>query len=104
MRVTTACTLVALLTSPGAALAQEIRPKDLGSILGGAPECGLVLKEDAVLAFLDANVNPTDLGFAKSLDTWTFMGREDAGRWTGLQRAAQCRAIENTARAHGFID
>ena len=77
---------------------------DLGSIIGGSAACGFHLKEEAVIAFIDDRVEASDMGFVSSLDAWSQIGRERADDWVGINRVAQCRAVENTAREYGFID
>lgn len=76
----------------------------LGQIIGAETVCGLAYDQAAITAFIDERVDPAQLDFAATLNMTVMGGQYNAEEWSGTARAAQCRAVENTARAHGFID
>lgn len=76
----------------------------LGQIIGAEAVCGLVYDQAAIAAFIDERVDPAQLDFAASLNMMIMGGRYNAEEWSGAAKAAQCRAVENKARAYGFID
>lgn len=78
--------------------------EDVATIIAGAEVCDLALSEAAVLAYIDERVDHTVMGFSDSLDQNLRLARFTAEKWSGLVRSAQCRAIENSARAQGFIE
>ena len=77
---------------------------ELGTILGSERACGLSYNQDAVQRLIDDRVDPSNLGFASELSTMIMGSEYMANDWSGSAKAAQCRAVENTAREYGFID
>jgi hypothetical protein len=76
---------------------------DLGSVLGSERACDLKFDHNAVAAWIDSNVDGTDMGFAGSLSMMTQGAEYQAQMLDGASKVAHCRAIEKTARHFGFI-
>ncbi len=94
----------AVLALPAHAQGNAELADQLGMVLGSADICDLELDEDAILAVINDRVDASDLAFAADLDTETRYQAIIAGRWSGISRIAQCRAVENSARANGLMD
>lgn len=96
----------ALLAAPAAAFNSpnfQIA-MDLGGLLASESLCGLSYNHDAIDAYIDANVDHTDMGFASDLASAVSMNGFQLGDMTESARRAHCRAVTGTARHHGFID
>lgn len=78
--------------------------ENLGNLLASEDMCGLSYDHDAIDAYVDANVDHTDMGFAGNLTSFIAMADMMLGDHSETARRAHCRAIEGTARHHGFID
>lgn len=76
----------------------------LGSVLAAESFCGLSYDQAAISAWIDANTNPSDMGFASSLSLMTDGAAYELQSMSESSRTAHCRSIERTARHYGFID
>lgn len=77
---------------------------DLGTLLGSESLCELSFDHDAIDAYIDANVDHSDMGFASSLTGQIALAEFTQSDMSDSARRAHCRAIAATARQHGFID
>jgi len=78
--------------------------ENLGSLLASEDLCGLNYNLDAIDAYVDSNVDHSDMGFAGDLTGFIAMSEMMLDSHSESARRAHCRAIEGTARQHGFID
>lgn len=76
---------------------------DLGSIIGSAEPCGYALNEDAVSAYIEANVPASDLGFADTLRTNIGYKRKLATEMTGLDLRVYCETTQRAAEGLGLL-
>lgn len=76
---------------------------DLGSIIGSAEACGYTLNDDAVSAYIEANVPASDLGFADSLRMNIEYKRGLAAEMTGLDLRVFCEATQRAADGLGLL-
>ncbi len=107
LSVSCAAAFLALVTST-AAVAQNLGnmqvASNLGTLLAAEEFCGLVFDHDAIDAYVDANVDHSDMGFASMLSMMvdgSAFGQTDMSE---SAKRAHCRSVEATARHHGFID
>lgn len=76
---------------------------DLGSIIGSAETCGYTLNEDAVSAYIAANVPASDTGFADNLRNNIGYKRMLASEMSGLDKRVFCEATERSADGLGLL-
>jgi hypothetical protein len=76
---------------------------DLGSIIGSAEPCGYTLNDDAVSAYIEANVPASDLGFADNLRNNISYKRMLASDMTGLELRVYCETTQRAADGLGFL-
>ena len=92
-------------TSAHAFNAQNVQvARDLGALLASETFCDLGFDHDAIDAYVDANVDHSDMGFASSLTSYIAISEFSHGDMSESAKRAHCRAIAATARAHGFIE
>lgn len=77
---------------------------ELGSIFGSEKICGLSLNQDAITAWIAANVSPEEMGFADSLNGAATFQAHLYSEQSTTARAAHCAAITRTAKHYGFIE
>jgi hypothetical protein len=77
---------------------------DLGALLASEEPCGLAFDQDAIDQFIDEHVDASDMGFATQLSSMTRMAARDLEQHSDSHRRAHCRAMERSARHHGFIE
>ena len=77
---------------------------DLGSLLASEAMCNLAFDHDAIDAYVDANVDHTSMGFASDLMGGIALAEMMQSGMSDTAKRAHCRAIEATARQHGFIN
>jgi hypothetical protein len=76
---------------------------DLGSIIGSAEPCGYTLNDDAVSAYIEANVPASDLSFADELRMNIGYKRGLAAEMSGLELRVFCEATVRAAESLGFL-
>lgn len=80
------------------------KAQELATILGSEEYCSLSYDQDAIAAWIDANTDPSDMGFASILDVsinGVSYGLEDR---SASAKTAHCRSVSRTAQHFGFID
>ena len=80
------------------------RAQELGTVLAAEQFCGLAYDQVAVGAWIDANVDPTDMQFAPMLQAMTGGASYILDNMTESQKTAHCRAVSQSARSAGFIE
>lgn len=90
-----------------AATAQDFesmqRANDLATILGSEQKCGFAFDQAAISAWIDKNVDPSDMGFAGTLSMMTQGMEFQFGGMSQSALTAHCRAVEQTAKHYGFL-
>jgi len=76
---------------------------NLGTVLGSEEACGLQYDQSAISAWIDQNVEPSDMEFASSLNMMTGGTRYAIEDMSQSALTAHCRTIERTARHFGFV-
>lgn len=106
MKRFTLITIAILATTPALAFnVQNARvASDLGSLLASETFCELSFDHDAIDAYIDAEVDHTDMGFATDLTGQIALAEFMQADMSESAKRAHCRAIAATARTHGFID
>lgn len=99
-----ACIVLTCLATPLSAQDLDALARDLGMILASEEPCELSYDTEAVTGFIDDNVPPDALGFSTDLQRMTAGQAYQIEDQTPSARAAHCRAVENAARHHGFIE
>lgn len=80
------------------------KANELGGILGSEEICGLSYNQPAIQAWIDANVPPSDMGFASSLHMQAQGSALMFKRQSASERTAHCAAVTRTAKHYGFIE
>lgn len=97
----------AAVLAAGPAISQDltsmIKAQELGSILGSEEACGFSFDQAAIRAWIDANTDPADMGFASSLTMMTDGAALNLSGQSQSTLTAHCRAVERTARHFGFL-
>lgn len=77
---------------------------NLAMVIASESLCGLSYNQDAIAAWIVAEVPPERMDFANQLNT-SIMGAKFSLRdMTGSQKTAHCATIVQTARHYGFIE
>ena len=76
----------------------------LGMVIGLEEQCSLSYDQAAIDRFVDERVPPEDLGFLGLLSSMITMTEYGVSDWSESELRVQCRAVENSARAFGFIE
>jgi energy-converting hydrogenase Eha subunit B len=99
-----ATALAAAFAFPAAASASSmILANQLGSVLGSEEGCGLAFDQDAIEAWIEANVAADDMGFAGTLGLMSKGQARQIGDMTESERRAHCAQTRRVARSFGFI-
>ena len=77
---------------------------DLGSVLASETACELKFNQAAIAAYIDANVEATDMGFASNLSTMTSGHEYRLRDMSTSAKTAHCAQISRVAKSYGFID
>ena len=95
---------VAMLASCGAAQADSMTmAMNLGNVLASERPCGLTYDQDAIRAFIEAKVQPGDLGFASTLSMMTTGAEAQISEMSQSQRTAHCAQTRRVAKTYKFI-
>jgi hypothetical protein len=97
------CGIVLFATTLASAQENLRLAGDLGSIIGSAEPCGYTLNDDAVSAYIAANVPAADLGFADTLRMNIGYQRKLASEMSGLDLRVFCEATQRSAESLGFL-
>lgn len=108
-KTTTAATAVAIMATlaAGPALAQKSSTtvaRELGSLLASEAYCGLAYDQAAVAAYIDAQVDPSEMGFASTLEIMISGAEYDLDGKSPSAKTAHCSAVTRSARHYGFIE
>ncbi|GHA13266.1 hypothetical protein GCM10007989_04810 [Devosia pacifica] len=77
---------------------------ELGTVLGSEEACGLSYDQEAITAFIEAEVAADDMSFASTLQTMV-MGQEmQINELSASAKTAHCAQITRVARSYGFIE
>lgn len=76
---------------------------DLGSVLGSEMACSLEIDQNAVKAWIDKNVQTSDMRFAGTLNLTTAGTAAQVKEMSAAQREAHCTQVRRVARANKFI-
>jgi hypothetical protein len=101
MRLTLAFVCVA-----GPAAAYEPAQKvalDLAGILGSEAACGLVIKPDAVKAYIADRVDPAAIDFATELRVLSQGTAYNIDQLSPVALVAHCEAVTRTAEHYGLL-
>lgn len=92
---------------PAASFGQDIesmqKASDLGNLLASEAYCGFAFDQAAISAWIDANTDPSDMGFAGMLNTMTAGAAYEFEGHTESQKSAHCHSVERSAKHFGFI-
>jgi hypothetical protein len=70
---------------------------ELGLIVGSAELCDYKLNDDAVSAYVEANVPGSDLGFASNFQMHVGYHRRQAEKLSGLELRVHCESARRSA-------
>lgn len=70
---------------------------DLGGILGSELACGFTLNPDAVAAYVGAQIDPANVGFANALYLMSNGTKVQIDGMSASERAAHCQAVRARA-------
>lgn len=106
LRVPVTALAIWLVTLPVTLQAQDSNKQaiELGSVLSSEQACGLAYNQAAIQAWVDENIEPTDMGFAGTLDVMRQSTERDIEEISASMLTANCRAVERVARQYGFIE
>lgn len=76
----------------------------LGMVIGLEERCGLSYDQAAIDRFVDERVPPQDLGFLGLLSSMITVTEHGASDQSESELRVRCRAVENSARAFGFVE
>lgn len=76
---------------------------DLGSVLASEEPCGFTYDQEAISAWIDKNIDPSDMGFVSTLSTMTTGVSYQMRDMSKSALTAHCRATEKTAKHYGFM-
>lgn len=76
----------------------------LGSVLAAEEFCGLTYDQEAIAAFINAEVAEDDLGFASMLQMQTQGLAVMQEEMNASQKTAHCAQTQRVARSYGFVD
>jgi hypothetical protein len=96
--------LVATIATTASAQSPFGVANDLGALLASEEPCGLAFDHDAIDRYIDSHVDAADMGFASQLSSMTRLAARDLEQHSESHRRAHCRAMERSARHHGFIE
>lgn len=77
--------------------------ESLGAIIGSEQSCGLDLDQDAIAAWVDANIPPDALKFPGLLSYEVGTQQRRIGDMSQSEKTAHCRAVTNSAKALGLV-
>jgi len=96
------------LLAPSSIFAQTMetfeKANGLGTVLAAEEKCGFIFDQEAISAWIDANVPASDMGFASTLDMVTQAARSRFDEMSASSLTAHCRQIERTAKHYGFLN
>lgn len=99
---------VVLLILPMTVQAQSLQSMEaasnLGSILAAEKKCDLAYDQDAIGKWIEENTDPSDMGFASSLNMMTQGAEYSLQGMSESATTAHCRSIKRTAKHYGFIE
>lgn len=74
----------------------------LGQVLASEKPCGLSFDQAAIEAFIDKNVDPSDMQFSGTLTVMTGGAEYEIQQMSTSQKTAHCRQIQRVAKSYGF--
>lgn len=97
------------LLLPSTALAQSQfqsmqLAQELGTLLGSEQHCGLAYNQNAIEKWIDQKTDPSDMGFASTLNLMVEGTQLQLQSQNQSSRTAHCRSIRRTAKHYGFIE
>ncbi len=97
----------ALLALPISAQAQSLQSLEaatnLGSILAAEQKCSLSYDQDAIGKWIEENTDPSDMGFASSLNMMTQGAEYNLHGMSESATTAHCSSVKRTAKHYGFV-
>lgn len=107
MKPALSAVLALVLFASTPADAQSLESMDLasnlGTVLASEEFCGLSYEQDAIAAFIEQNVNASDMGFASILQLMTDGHAYSLKELSPSARTAHCTQIRRVAKSYGFI-
>ncbi len=77
---------------------------NLGTVLGSEGGCNLSFSQAAIDAWIDNNVDASDMGFPGTLSMMVQGIEFQMQSMSGSALTAHCRAVERTARHYSFVE
>ena len=96
--------LITALFSQAVASDNLEKAQNLGSILAAESMCGFTYKKRAISRWIDENTDPSDMGFASTLQLMTDGASFNQNGMSESSRTAHCRSVERSARHFEFIE
>lgn len=101
--------LVATLATATTAQAQTdhdimMLADSLGTMIAAEDPCGLAYDQTAIGNFIDENIPGESMDFASQLQATISIESYSMDDMSASAKTAHCRAVENSARHHGFIE
>lgn len=95
-----------LLASPAAAQMGDVevmqKAHNLGMLLASEQPCGLAYDQDAISAWIAAEVPAEDMSFASSLNLMATGNARQVEKMTASAKTAHCASVAQTAKHYGF--
>ena len=92
----------ALGQSSGAKLDSFMLANDLATVIAYEEACGLKYDQEAIAAFIKANVGENDMTFASTLRTMIFGAKAAAEKAAASEKTAICTQVARSAATYGF--
>jgi len=77
---------------------------ELGTLLASETYCGLSYDPSAIETYVDTHVDPTDMGFAGTLNMVVRGTQYQLEDQSPSAKTAHCRVIARTAKHYGFVE
>lgn len=76
---------------------------ELGTVLASEEACGLSFNQEAIAAFIEANVAADDMSFASTLGMMTGGKKYEIDEMSASSKTAHCTQIKRVAATYKFI-
>lgn len=77
--------------------------KSLGDVLASEAPCGVAYNQEAISAYISANVPDDDLSFTSTLNTMTAGAEYNISNMSSSSLTAHCSQIKRVASSFGFL-